>query len=123
MSRQPNDSRLGGGVSLRDGPDLLPLPSLSGSRYPVCRLAVPPLLAELSRARAFKQSFTVPPHRYHTGRRIERAKELLANPTLPVTNIAFSVGFSETGSFRAAFRRLTGKPLNGGTGGRLWSWI
>ncbi len=29
--------------------------------------------------RAFKQSFGVPPHRYHTNRRIERAKALLAN--------------------------------------------
>jgi AraC family transcriptional regulator len=60
-------------------------------------------------ARAFKQSFTVPPHRYHTGRRIERAKEMLARPTLSVTDIALSVGFSETGSFTAAFRRLTGR--------------
>ena len=72
-------------------------------------------LAELARlspfhfARAFKQSFTVPPHRYHTGRRIERAKELLAKPALSVTDIALSVGFSETGSFTAAFRRLTGR--------------
>ncbi|HTZ79094.1 MAG TPA: AraC family transcriptional regulator [Stellaceae bacterium] len=60
-------------------------------------------------ARAFKQSFTVPPHRYHTARRIERAKELLAAPALSVTDIALSVGFSETGSFTAAFRRLTGR--------------
>jgi AraC family transcriptional regulator len=72
-------------------------------------------LADLARlspfhfARAFKQSFTVPPHRYHTGRRIERAKEMLARPTLSVTDIALSVGFSETGSFTAAFRRLTGR--------------
>ncbi len=72
-------------------------------------------LADLARlspfhfARAFKQSFTVPPHRYHTARRIERAKELLARPTLSVTDIALSIGFSETGSFTAAFRRLTGR--------------
>jgi len=32
--------------------------------------------------RAFKQSFGIPPHRYHTSRRIERAKTLLASPHL-----------------------------------------
>jgi AraC family transcriptional regulator len=71
-------------------------------------------LAELARlspyhfARAFKQSFGVPPHRYHTGRRVERAKTLLAKPDLSVTEIGLAVGFSETSSFSAAFRKLTG---------------
>src|ERR1700716_4406370 len=35
--------------------------------------------------RAFKQSFGIPPHRYHTGRRIEHAKILLAGRKLSVT--------------------------------------
>ncbi|HVZ53755.1 MAG TPA: AraC family transcriptional regulator, partial [Pseudolabrys sp.] len=39
-------------------------------------------------ARAFKQSFGVPPHRYHTHRRIERAKALLSEQTATVTEIA-----------------------------------
>jgi AraC family transcriptional regulator len=59
-------------------------------------------------ARAFKQSFGVPPHRYHTGRRIERAKALLAQPARSVTEIALALGFAETSSFSAAFRRMTG---------------
>ena len=58
-------------------------------------------------ARAFKQSFGVPPHRYHTSRRIEQAKALLAQPARSVTEIALDVGFSETSSFSAAFRKLT----------------
>jgi AraC family transcriptional regulator len=58
--------------------------------------------------RAFKESFGVPPHRYHTGRRIERAKALLAKPTYSVTDIGMTVGFSETSSFTAAFRKATG---------------
>jgi AraC family transcriptional regulator len=58
--------------------------------------------------RAFKQSFGIPPHRYHTNRRIERAKELLADPTQSVTEIALALGFSETSSFSAAFRHTTG---------------
>ena len=58
--------------------------------------------------RAFKQSFGMPPHRYHTRRRIERAKALLAKPALSVTEIGMTVGFSETSSFTAAFRKATG---------------
>ena len=58
--------------------------------------------------RAFKQSFGMPPHRYHTSRRIGRAKMLLANQAVSVTNIGLTVGFSETSSFTAAFRKATG---------------
>ena len=71
-------------------------------------------LAQLARlspyhfSRAFKQSFGVPPHRYHTTRRIERAKALLAKPAQSVTEIGFAMGFSEASSFTAAFRRTTG---------------
>ena len=58
--------------------------------------------------RAFKQSFGVPPHRYHTGLRIERAKTLLATPNSSVTAVGMTVGFSETSSFTTAFRKTTG---------------
>jgi AraC family transcriptional regulator len=58
--------------------------------------------------RAFKQSFGIPPHRYHTSRRIEHAKALLAKPEPSVTDIGLTVGFSETSSFTAAFRKATG---------------
>jgi AraC family transcriptional regulator len=58
--------------------------------------------------RAFKQSFGVPPHRYHTRRRIDRAKALLANPNESVTRIGMTIGFSETSSFTATFRKVSG---------------
>jgi AraC-like DNA-binding protein len=58
--------------------------------------------------RAFKQSFGLPPHRYHNDRRIELAKTLLAKPMSSVTDVGLAVGFSETSSFTAAFRRATG---------------
>jgi len=74
---------------------------------------VPPAkLAELAGlstyhfCRAFKQSFGVPPHRYHTSQRIDRAKALLAKPSFSVTDIGLTVGFSETSSFTAACGRL-----------------
>jgi AraC family transcriptional regulator len=59
--------------------------------------------------RAFKQSFRVPPHRYHSSRRIEHAKTLLARPTYSVTEIGLMLGFSTTSSFTAAFRKAAGR--------------
>jgi AraC family transcriptional regulator len=74
-------------------------------------LAVLAELANLSLhyfCRAFKQTFGVPPHRYHTNRRIERAKALLADAAPSVTDIGLRLGFSETSSFSTAFRKATG---------------
>lgn len=71
-------------------------------------------LAQLARlspyhfCRAFKQSFGLPPHRYHTRLRIERAKVLLEKRPLSVTDIGMTLGFSDTSSFTAAFRKATG---------------
>ena len=58
--------------------------------------------------RAFKQTFGLPPHRYHTIRRIEHAKALLAGSTSSVTEIGLRLGFSETSSFSTVFRKITG---------------
>jgi len=72
-------------------------------------------LAELAQlsvfhfSRAFKQSFGMPPHRYHTSRRIERAKILLAKLNRSVTEIALDMGFSDTSSFTATFRKSAGR--------------
>jgi AraC family transcriptional regulator len=68
-------------------------------------------LADLSLyhfARAFTQSFGVPPHRYHMARRMDRARSLLQTPALSVTEIGIQIGFRETSSFTRAFRRFTG---------------
>ena len=59
--------------------------------------------------RSFKRSFGEPPYRYWTGRRIERAKALLANPHTSITGIALDVGFSGTSAFSATFHRITGQ--------------
>jgi AraC-like DNA-binding protein len=58
--------------------------------------------------RAFKRSFGIPPHRYLVQRRIERAKELLASSALSIGQIGIALGFSQTGSFSATFRHVTG---------------
>jgi AraC family transcriptional regulator len=59
-------------------------------------------------ARAFTQSFGLPPHRYHMAQRIERARSLLEKPALSVTQIGIQIGFREASSFTKAFRRFTG---------------
>jgi AraC family transcriptional regulator len=80
-------------------PEQIPLATLAGlarlSTYYFCR--------------AFKQSFGVPPHRYHTSRRIEQAKVMLAARKHSVTEIGLTLGFSDTSSFTAAFRKITGQ--------------
>jgi AraC family transcriptional regulator len=74
---------------------------------PLSKLAATVDLSPFHFARAFKQTFGVPPHRYHMHRRIERAKTLLAAEQ-SVTEIAMAVGFAETSSFSSAFRKMTG---------------
>jgi AraC family transcriptional regulator len=75
---------------------------------PLAALAKLANLSSYYFCRAFKQSFGVPPHRYHINRRIECAKALLADPARSVTEIALTLGFSETSSFSVAFRQTTG---------------
>jgi AraC family transcriptional regulator len=58
--------------------------------------------------RAFKKSFGVPPHRYHSTRRMDHARSLLQRTALSVTEIGVQTGFRETSSFTRAFRGFTG---------------
>jgi AraC family transcriptional regulator len=77
--------------------------------FPLATLASLAQLSTYHFARAFKQSFGIPPHRYHTNRRIERARALLADPGTSVAEVALEVGFSGASAFAATFRRATGQ--------------
>ena len=79
-----------------------------GENVRLSNLAEVAKLSAFHFSRAFKQSFGMPPHRYLTSRRIERAKMLLANDTTSVTQVGVAVGFAETSSFTTAFRKHTG---------------
>jgi len=58
--------------------------------------------------RAFRRAFHATPHEYLTRKRIERAKELLAQSELTVTEICFEVGFESVGSFSTLFHKVVG---------------
>jgi len=71
-------------------------------------------LAQLARVsphhfcRAFKQSFGIPPHQYQVRGRMEQAKLLLVDPSVSITDVGFTVCYSQTSSFSVAFRKNTG---------------
>ena len=59
-------------------------------------------------SRAFKQKFNVSLTEYVNRRRIDRATELLRDPSLSVDEISARVGFSDRSSFYHVFSRITG---------------
>jgi AraC family transcriptional regulator len=75
----------------------------------LAQLAATARLSPYHFSRAFKQSFGMPPHRYHLSRRVERAKSLLAETSRSITEIALELGFCESSAFTATFRRLAGQ--------------
>ena len=55
--------------------------------------------------RAFRDAYGRTPRDYLSARRLERARELLRNANLTVTEVCFVVGFSSLGSFSALFKK------------------
>ena len=77
--------------------------------WPVARLAAVSGVSEAHFARAFRQAFGAPPHRYLLTRRIERASALLRDTDLPILDIAFETGWNSLGTFGRTFRDITGE--------------
>jgi AraC family transcriptional regulator len=65
-------------------------------------------LSEFHFAKLFKRSTGASPHQYILQRRLERAKELLRNPTLSLSNISLEAGFADQSHFTNVFRRFVG---------------
>jgi len=57
---------------------------------------------------AFRLATGRTPHQWLTNLRIARAKEMLTDPLLPVTEIGLCVGYQTPSSFAASFRKLVG---------------
>lgn len=60
--------------------------------------------------RRFRRATGLAPYAWFMRRRVERAKDLLADPRRSVAEVALDVGFSSQSHFTEAFRRLTGLP-------------
>jgi AraC family transcriptional regulator len=57
---------------------------------------------------AFRQSTGLPPHQWQIQRRIDRAKDLLRDPALSITEVSLRVGYANSGHFATLFRKVTG---------------
>jgi AraC family transcriptional regulator len=71
-------------------------------------LAAQVALSEYHFARMFRQSMGVAPHQFVMQRRMVRAKDLLLNSTLPLTDIALACGFSSASHFSNRFKAAKG---------------
>ena len=60
-------------------------------------------------SRRFREAYSETPYSYLMTRRIERAKALLRNTDMTVTEVCFSVGCSSLGSFSSRFTELVGE--------------
>lgn len=81
----------------------------SHEKWPVRRLARVSGVSEAHFARRFKEAYGLPPHRYLLSRRIERAKTLLRETDLSITEIAYQTGWNSQGTFGRTFRDVTGE--------------
>ena len=59
-------------------------------------------------ARMFRQTTGRPPHAYITAKRIEQAKQLLANSNLRIVEVAVSVGYQTQAHFTGVFHKFVG---------------
>lgn len=79
---------------------------------PVNAMAARCGLSERSLLRRFRKATGQTPVDYIQTLRIEEAKQMLEATDMPVEDIAAEVGYTETSSFRNAFRRYVGIPAS-----------
>lgn len=73
-------------------------------------LARTALMSPAHFSRRFRATYAETPYSYLMTRRIERAKALLRQGDLSVTEVCFAVGCTSLGSFSAKFTQLVGQP-------------
>jgi AraC family transcriptional regulator len=79
-----------------------------GDAMPLQDLAARAALSPFHFARAFKTSMGVPPRAFVERRRLERATQLLAETTRPITDVAVETGFGTQSRLTTVFKRHTG---------------
>src|SRR4249919_400543 len=75
----------------------------------VSALARAALMSSAHFSRQFRAAYGETPYGYLMTRRIERAKALLRNDDISVTEVCMEVGCTSLGSFSARFTQLTGE--------------
>jgi AraC family transcriptional regulator len=89
--------------------------------YIETRLGEPTSVAEIASVaamaphhfiRQFKQLFQETPHQYLKRRRLERARWLIEETEMPVTEVGLEVGFDSLGTFSWLFRKRYGQAPN-----------
>ena len=75
----------------------------------VAVLARTALMSEGHFSRRFREAYSETPYSYLMTRRIERAKALLRNGDMSVTDVCFAVGCTSLGSFSSRFTELVGE--------------
>jgi AraC family transcriptional regulator len=79
-----------------------------GGDLTLSNLAAAAKLNDFYFSRLFKQSMGMTPHRYVVARRIDRARQLLADPRLSLAEISWRLGFASQAHFTTVFRKATG---------------
>lgn len=64
------------------------------------------LLSKNQTINVFKETYGVPPHKYLTRFRLQKASELILATNLPLQEICYQVGFTEYSSFFKLFRSM-----------------
>jgi transcriptional regulator GlxA family with amidase domain len=80
----------------------------TGEQIPLTVIAREARLSTGEFIRRFAALFGETPHQYRLRERLKRAKWLLAQDGLTVTDICMEIGFSSVGSFSALFARRVG---------------
>lgn len=79
-----------------------------GRELSLAEIAAAAYLSEFHFARLFKKITGSTPHGFLAGLRIERARRLLAESDLPITEVSAEVGYGSQSHFTKVFREATG---------------
>jgi AraC family transcriptional regulator len=85
------------------------LRTASDADVSLAALAADAGLSRFHFCRAFKESTGMPPHAWLRHHRLERAKAMLCDPSMPVVTVAVALGYASQTAFAAAFKKLTGR--------------
>jgi len=84
------------------------LRSESDADVSLAALAADAGLSRFHFCRAFKESTGLPPNAWLRHYRLEQAKAMLCDPSMPIVTVAAALGYASQTAFAAAFKKLTG---------------